>query len=99
MSDAPLNILKYNKGDMVFSLEALYNDGFIPELADDALLAGPGSRGVIVTFGYAEAAPDEEIYLVQFEDSNGRLGPPVGCLPEELTQDEGLAKRLASESA
>lgn len=83
------------KGDMVFAREALFNDGFIPDLPDDALLAGPGCRGVVVVIGHAEAAPDEEIYLVRFEGDGGVLGPPVGCLYEELTQDEAEAKTLA----
>jgi nitrogen fixation protein NifZ len=38
---------------------------------------------------------DVEIYLVRFEGKDQVLGPPVGCLVEELTQDEAAAKRLA----
>jgi nitrogen fixation protein NifZ len=30
----------------------------------------------------------KEIYLVQFENGmDGQLGHPVGCLPDELTQN------------
>ncbi|MCK9283666.1 MAG: nitrogen fixation protein NifZ [Rhodocyclaceae bacterium] len=87
---------RIEQGDLVFAREALYNDGCIPDLPDDALLAAPGTRGMVVTIGHAEAAPEEEIYLVRFESDGGALGPPVGCLLEELTQDEAEAKRLAT---
>ncbi len=36
----------------------------------------------------------QAIYLVRFEGEDGNpadLGPPVGCLPEELTRDEAWA--------
>lgn len=85
---------QYDIGDMVFPLEPMYNDGFIPELPEDALLAPPGAVGVVVMFGYAEADPGQEIYLVRFEGEDGILGPPVGCLTDELTQDEAQAKQL-----
>jgi len=86
--------IQYDIGDMVFCREAIYNDGGIPEVAEEALLASPGARGVVVKFGHLEADQKQEIYLVRFEDSDGTLGPPVGILPEELTQDEAEAKRL-----
>lgn len=87
---------QYGVGEIVFSRELLVNDGGIPELAPDAVLAAPGGRGVVVNFGHAQVDPAREIYLVRFEDAAGDLGPPVGCLPEELTQDEALAKSLAA---
>lgn len=85
---------QYDIGDLVFATEAMFNDGHIPEIADDALLTAPGGKGVVVMFGYAEADPQQEIYLVRFEGEDGILGPPVGCLPEELTQDELLAGQV-----
>lgn len=85
---------QYDIGDIVFSIELLVNDGGIPEIAADATLATPGQRGVVVNFGHVEADPNQEIYLVRFEDAAGELGPPVGCLPDELMQDEAEAKRL-----
>ncbi len=87
----------FDIGDMVFPLEPMYNDGFIPELAEDALLAPPGAVGVVVMFGYAEADPQQEVYLVRFEVEDGILGPPVGCLTDELTQDEARAKALLAQ--
>jgi nitrogen fixation protein NifZ len=86
----------YEIGDVVFSRELLVNDGGIPDVAPDAVLATPGRRGVVVNHGHVEADLDQEIYLVRFEGEGeagaaGDLGPPVGCLPEELTQDEAWA--------
>jgi len=72
----------------------------IPGLAPDALLATPGRRGVVVHHGRVEADLGQTIYLVRFEGEAGALsdlGPPVGCLPEELTQDEALARELVGD--
>jgi nitrogen fixation protein NifZ len=85
----------FGLGDIVFARETILNDGGIPELEADALLATPGARGVVVNAGHLEALLEQEIYLVRFENTEGILGPPVGCLPEELTQDEAEAARLA----
>ena len=89
----------FHKGDLVFSTETIVNDGFVPELPEGAVLATPGTRGMVVTYGHAEEAPECEIYLIRFELPDGRLGPPVGCLPGELTQDAGLARQLAANGA
>lgn len=85
----------YEIGEVVFSRELLVNDGGIPDVAADAVLATPGRRGVVVNAGRAESDPQQTIYLVRFEGEGGALGvlgPPVGCLPEELTQDEAWAR-------
>lgn len=82
-------------GDIVFSRQVLINDGGIPDVAPDAVLATPGTRGVVVNYGHVEADLDQEISLVRFESAIGDLGPPVGCLPEELTQDEDWAGAAA----
>lgn len=84
-----------NIGDVVFALEIIVNDGGVPDLPEDALLASPGTRGVVVQIGAAAADLRQEIILVRFEGTDGVLGAPVGCLPEELTQDEALAKELS----
>ncbi len=86
---------QFGIGDIVFSRRLLVNDGGVPDVAPDAILATPGSRGVLVNHGHVEADLDQEIYLVRFEGATGDLGPPVGCLPEELTQDEEWAKAAA----
>ena len=72
-------------GDTVYAASHIYNDGSIPEVPQDALLAPPGTRGVIVETGHLEDAPQRMVYLVRFEDTQLNLGPPTGCWPEELT--------------
>lgn len=72
-------------GDTVYAASHIYNDGGIPELPEDALLAAPGARGMIVETGHLEDAPERKVYLVRFEDAELNLGPPAGCWPEELT--------------
>ena len=55
---------------------------------EEGLIAPAGARGVVVHFGHSEVDPSREIYLVRFETgADGSLGNPVGCLPDELTQD------------
>lgn len=86
-------------GEIVYCRELLLNDGGIPGLAEGAVLATPGRRGVVVNVGHAELDPAQAIYLVRFEGESGALsdlGPPVGCLPGELTQDETWARAAAS---
>jgi nitrogen fixation protein NifZ len=81
-------------GDMVWSCIDLCNDGTIPDMPADALLASAGARGVVVKTGTIQDHPEIGVYLVRFEDHEGVLGPPVGCLTEELTQDPELAASL-----
>lgn len=91
---------RYDIGEIVFSRELLINDGGIPGIAADAILATPGRRGVVVNCGHVQVDPEQEVYLVRFEGEDGSmrdLGPPVGCLPDELTQEESLARALASQ--
>lgn len=77
---------RYQPGELVFCTADIYNDGGIPDLPAAALLAQTGTRGVIVKAGHIEETPSIEIYLVRFEGADAVLGPPVGCLGEELTQ-------------
>lgn len=78
----------YQMGDIVFCREAVLNDGGFPGVAADAELAAAGSRGVVVQVGYSEFDDQLALYLVRFEDAAGELGPPIGCYPDELTQDQ-----------
>lgn len=81
----------YQPGEMVFCTEDIFNDGGVPDMAADGLIAPVGTRGVVVNVGHVEADDRLEVYLVRFEKDDGYLGPPVGCLPEELSQDESLS--------
>ena len=85
-----MSATQYDIGDMVFAAEDILNDGGMPGIEEeDGLIAPAGMRGVVVQYGVAEMDESKEIYLVQFENGpEGTLGHPVGCLPEELTQEE-----------
>jgi nitrogen fixation protein NifZ len=72
-------------GDTVYAASHIYNDGSIPAVDTDALMAAPGTRGVIIETGHLEEAPQRSVYLVRFEDAELNLGPPTGCWPEELS--------------
>ena len=72
---------------MVIAREAILNDGGVPDVPADALVAAAGARGVVVQVGRAEVDPAKVVYAVRFEAGGGELGPMVGCLPDELTQD------------
>lgn len=76
----------YQPGDVVFSTAEIRNDGTLPELPDDAVIAAEGARGVVINEGHLEDLPSKTLYLVRFEGENDVLGPPVGVWPEELTQ-------------
>jgi len=80
-----MNIEDLQPGDVVYAASHIYNDGGIPSIPDDALVAESGARGVIIETGHLEEAPERMVFLVRFEDSELNLGPPAGCWPEELT--------------
>lgn len=80
-----MTLEQLSPGDMIFAASHIYNDGGIPDIPQDALLAEPGTKGVIIETGHLEEAPDRALYLVRFEDKKMNLGPPTGCWPEELT--------------
>ncbi len=88
-----MDTVRYEVGDMIFAAEDILNDGGMPGIAEEeGLIAPAGMRGVVVHFGVAELDESQEIYLVQFENGpDGSLGAPVGCLPEELTQEEPVS--------
>jgi nitrogen fixation protein NifZ len=87
-----MNSRGYQVGDLVFSRLDIHNDGGVPDVEEQAVLAAAGTRGVVVRTGSAQARPDVRIYLVRFEGPDKLLGPPVGCLDEELTQDESAVE-------
>jgi nitrogen fixation protein NifZ len=78
---------QYEVGDVVLSRMDMYNDGGVPDAEDGALLARAGTRGIVVRVGGAQGRHKRAIYLVRFEGSDQLLGPPIGCLQEELTQN------------
>lgn len=84
-----MEAIQYDIGDMVFAAEDILNDGGMPGIEEEeGLIAPAGARGVVVHYGHSEIDPSKEIYLVRFENGpDGQLGNPVGCLPEELTQE------------
>jgi nitrogen fixation protein NifZ len=94
-----MGIRGYEVGDLVFARTDIRNDGGVPDVEERGLLAGAGTRGVVVRAGSAQARPELRIYLVRFEGLDQVLGPPVGCLDEELTQDEAACSADASDEA
>ncbi len=75
----------YGLGEVVFASEDLFNDGSLPDVEEGALLAAAGTRGVVVKAGHLDGTRTE-IFAVRFEGADEVLGPPVGCLVDELTQ-------------
>jgi len=82
-----MNLDQPNPGDIVYAAKEIRNDGGIPEIPDDAVIAVPGTRGVVVNIGHLERDPQRELFLVRFEDPDLNLGPPTGCWPEELSAE------------
>jgi len=74
-------------GDIVYAASHILNDGSVPALDDAAVIAVAGARGVIINIGHLEESPEQELFLVRFEDDNLELGPPTGCWPEELSAE------------
>ena len=80
-----MDIEQLQPGDTIYAAVPIYNDGGIPDLQENALLATPGTRGVIIETGHLEDAPQLKVYLVRFEDAEMNLGPATGCWAEELS--------------
>ena len=78
---------RYDVGELVFSRTDIYNDGGAPDAEEGALLAAAGTRGVVVRAARARNRAKTRVYFVRFEGPDQMLGPPVGCLDEEITQD------------
>lgn len=75
---------KLEPGDTIYAAQELRNDGSIPELPENELIAKEGTRGVLINVGHVEEQPNLTLYLVRFENQDLSLGPPVGCWPEEI---------------
>ena len=79
-----MDLQELQKGDRVFAATRIVNDGSVPVVPADFVFAEPGTRGMVVNMGYLEDNPEQALFLVAFEDAKGELGPPVGCMPEEI---------------
>ena len=79
-----VNVETLEEGDMVYAATAVYNDGGLEGVAENALLAEAGTRGVIVRKGHLEDDEGRSVFLVRFEDADKNLGEPIGCFAEEL---------------
>jgi nitrogen fixation protein NifZ len=82
-----MTLEQLSPGDIVYAATDIANDGGIPDLAENALIASAGTRGVIVNIGHLEEDPERELFLVRFEGKDLELGPPTGCWPEELSAE------------
>jgi nitrogen fixation protein NifZ len=91
-----MSALAYELGELVYAAEDIFNDGGMPGIDDaEGLIVAAGARGVVVNFGVAEQDNRLDVYLVRFESGpDALLGDPVGCLPEELTQSQPVAKKV-----
>jgi nitrogen fixation protein NifZ len=79
-----MNLEALEEGDVVYAATALYNDGGLEGIAENALLAAAGARGGLVRKGHLEEDETRSVFLVRFEDAEKNLGPPIGCYAEEL---------------
>jgi nitrogen fixation protein NifZ len=79
-----MTIDQLTPGDLVYAAADIANDGSIPDLPEDALIAAAGTRGVLVNIGHLEEDPGRALYLVRFEGTGLVLGLPTGCWAEEL---------------
>jgi nitrogen fixation protein NifZ len=80
-----MNIEDMQQGDAVYAAVTIANDGSVPEAAENEIFAHPGTLGMLINTGHLEEDPGQMLYLVSFENDNGELGPPITCLPEELS--------------
>ena len=89
-----MSVLSLQPGDTVLAGRDIFNDGSFPNSEEGELLVPQGTRGMIVNLGYLEENEDQTIFLVQFETrtrptvatqkSHIKLGPPIGCWPDDL---------------
>jgi nitrogen fixation protein NifZ len=79
-----MSLYDLQPGDTVYAATAIQNDGGIPHLAGDALLAEPGARGVVVNIGYAEADPDTLLISGPFREPRRRTRPAGGLFGRRI---------------
>lgn len=79
-----MNSVNLQNGDAVYALVTIANDGSVPQCDVGEVFAKPGTMGMLINTGHFEAFPDQELFLVSFEDDSGELGPPVTCLAHEI---------------
>jgi len=79
-----MHITQAQPGDIIYADKDIYNDGSMPDVETEILLAKKGARGVLVNTGHYEEFPDTTLYLVRFEDVDKQLGPAVTCLEDEI---------------
>ena len=82
-----MNIKTLVPGDIVYAAQELRNDGSVPGLEENELIAKSGTRGVLINIGHLEEQPNTDLYLVRFENPDLSLGPAVGCWLEEITSE------------
>ena len=80
----PLQHPNLQKGDVVIARIQIVNDGSVPGADENEIFAEAGTKGMLINIGYIEEDPDQELFLVCFENANGELGAPVTCLAEEI---------------
>lgn len=78
---------RLEKGDAVYATITIRNDGSVPGVALDAVLAKPGSMGMLVNVGHLEDDPAQEMLLVCFSSDDGSVGPLVTCFPDEISSE------------
>ena len=80
-----MNIQDLQQGDVIYAAVEIVNDGSVPDAAENEVFARAGTMGMLINTGHLEEDPEQQLYLVSFENENGELGPPITCLPEELS--------------
>ena len=68
---------KLRWGQTVLAADDLYNDGSLPDIAEDQLLVAAGGPGEIVQVGHHQEA-NLPVYMVDFGVA------VLGCLEEEI---------------
>ena len=72
---------RFQWGQSVVALVDIYNDGSMPEIAEDLLLVVAGGPGEIVQVGHHEDA-NVPVYMVDFGVA------VIGCMEEEIARDD-----------